>query len=51
LAFFAMFCYPPLHVGSECASDPHIAGGCRLARSPDIVARRFDALPFSAMSR
>ena len=38
LAFFAIVCYPPLHVGLTARALPRIARGCRLARSPD--ARR-----------
>src|SRR5262245_16107715 len=34
LAFFAIVCYPPLHVGCLCESAASIARGCRLARSP-----------------
>ena len=42
LAFFAIVCYPPLHVGIETAQAlTHITCGCRLARSPDVGARRF----------
>ena len=36
LAFFAIFCYPPLHVGLPARALTPIARGCRLARSPDV---------------
>jgi hypothetical protein len=42
LAFFAIVCYPPLHVGMNESAHAHHCG-CRLARSPDVGARRFRA--------
>jgi hypothetical protein len=36
LAFFAIVCYPPLHLGLTARALTHIAHGCRLARSPDV---------------
>ena len=45
LAFFAIVCYPPLHVGLLARALTVIVSGCRLARSPDVGARRFWAPP------
>jgi len=45
LAFFAIVCYPPLHVGLTARALTRIARGCRLARSRDVGARRFGAPP------